>query len=187
MKFHKGKEKVVEIETCFFPSDFTINMVDSVFLLVHPSPPWSVHRPLICSSAVLFIESRYATGLPVLVSIWYSRYWSHLLELYFKDKVWVIHSLQNTTLPYHVLGQKKSFILFFNFYSFSFWLRWVLVAAQRLSLVATSRGYSLLRCSSLSLWWFLLLQSMGSGLSCFSSCCLRAQGRRLRSSCGAGT
>ena len=57
----------------------------------------------------LFIESRYSTGLPVLVSIWYSRYWSHLLQLYFKDKVWVIHSLQNTTLPYHVLGQKKSF------------------------------------------------------------------------------
>ena len=122
MKFHKGKEKVVEIETCFFPSDFTINMVDSVFLLVHPSPPWSVHRPLICSSAVLFIESRYATGLPVLVSIWYSRYWSHLLQLYFKDKVWVIHSLQNTTLPYHVLGQKKSFILLVLFLTAGSWL-----------------------------------------------------------------
>ena len=27
-------------------------MVDSVFLPVHPSPPWSVHRTLICSSAV---------------------------------------------------------------------------------------------------------------------------------------
>lgn len=56
MKFHKGKGKVVEIETCFFFLQiFTIKMVDSVFLLVHPSPPWSVHRPLICSSAVLSV------------------------------------------------------------------------------------------------------------------------------------
>ena len=56
-----------------------------------------------------------------------------------------------------------------------FWLRWVLVAARGLSLVATSRGYSSLRCSGFSLRWLLLLQSMGSRHAGFSSCGTRAQ------------
>ena len=43
-----------------------------------------------------------------------------------------------------------------------FWLRWVFVAARRLSLVAASRGYSSLRCAGFSLRWLLLLQSTGS-------------------------
>ena len=60
-------------------------------------------------------------------------------------------------------------------YLFFFWLHWVLVAARRLSLVAVSRGYSLLRCVGFSLRWFLLLQSMGSRHAGFSSCSTRAQ------------
>ena len=43
-----------------------------------------------------------------------------------------------------------------------FWLRWVFVAVHGLSLVAVNGGYSSLRCAGFSLWWLLLLQSMGS-------------------------
>ena len=50
-----------------------------------------------------------------------------------------------------------------------FWLRWVFVAARELSLVVASRGYSLLRCTGLSLWWPLLLRSTGSRRVGFSS------------------
>ena len=38
----------------------------------------------------------------------------------------------------------------------------VCCCARRLSLVAVSRGYSLLQCLGLSLWWLLLSQSTGS-------------------------
>ena len=55
------------------------------------------------------------------------------------------------------------------FLSFFFWLRWVFVAACRLSLVAESGGYSWLRCSAFSLRWLLLLWSMGSRCAGFSS------------------
>ena len=39
---------------------------------------------------------------------------------------------------------------------------WVFVAAHGLSLVAASRGYSLLQRAGFSLRWLLLLQSTGS-------------------------
>ena len=45
---------------------------------------------------------------------------------------------------------------------FFYWLRWVFVAACGLSLVAASRGYSLLQCMGFSLRWLLLLRSTGS-------------------------
>ena len=38
------------------------------------------------------------------------------------------------------------------------WLRWVFIAARRLSLVAASGGYSLLRCVGLSLRWLLVVE-----------------------------
>ena len=44
---------------------------------------------------------------------------------------------------------------------FLFSLHWVFVAACGLSLVAVSRGYSLVVFTNFSLQWFLLLQSMG--------------------------
>ena len=56
-----------------------------------------------------------------------------------------------------------------------FWLHWVFVAVCGLSLVAVSRGYSLLRCVGFSLRWLLLLRSTGSRHAGFSSCGLGAQ------------
>ena len=76
--------------------------------------------------------------------------------------------------------QRLHFIYLFIY----FWLRWVFVAAHRLSLVAASRGYSSLRCVGVSLRWLLLLRSTGSRRVGFSSCGLPALERRL-SSCGA--
>ena len=73
----------------------------------------------------------------------------------------------------------KKFILFNLFLAVL-----VFVAVHGLSLVAASGGYSSLRCAGFSLWWLLLLWSMGSRRAGFSSCGLRAVERRL-SSCGA--
>ena len=62
----------------------------------------------------------------------------------------------------------RSYILFLKFYFILFiyfWLCWVFTAACGLSLVVAKGGYSSLRCSGLSLWWLLLLRSMGSRLT----------------------
>ena len=61
------------------------------------------------------------------------------------------------------------------FFIFYFWLCWVFTAAHRLSPVVASRVYSSLRCTGFSLWWLLLLWSMGSRCSGFISCGTRAQ------------
>ena len=66
----------------------------------------------------------------------------------------------------------KKFIYFLFIY---FWLCWVFIAVYGLSLVVASGGYSSLRCAGFSLWWLLLLQSMGSRRVGFSSCGTRAQ------------
>ena len=60
----------------------------------------------------------------------------------------------------------------------------VFIAAHGLSLVVASRDYSSLRCVGFSLWWLLLLRSMGSRAHWLSSSGLRALELRL-SSCGA--
>ena len=62
------------------------------------------------------------------------------------------------------------FFLIYLFCLFLFLAALGLVAARGLSLVAASRGYSLLRCTGFSLWWLLLLWSMGSRCVGFSSC-----------------
>ena len=67
------------------------------------------------------------------------------------------------------------FNLFYLFIYLYFWLHWVFDAERGPSLVAASGGYSLLRCSGFSLWWFLLLWSMGSRCMGFISCGTRAQ------------
>ena len=70
------------------------------------------------------------------------------------------------------------FIQLFFFYINIFiylWLHWVFVAVRGLSLVAATRGYSSLRCAGFSLWWLLLLRSMGSRCAGFSSCGTWAQ------------
>ena len=56
-----------------------------------------------------------------------------------------------------------------------FWLRWVFVAAHRLSLVVVSRNYSSLWCKGFSLWWLLLLRKMDSRWVSFRSCSAQAQ------------
>ena len=55
------------------------------------------------------------------------------------------------------------------------WLHWVFVAVLGLSLVAASGGYSSLRYMGVSLWWLLLLWSMGSRHVGFNSCDTQAQ------------
>ena len=70
------------------------------------------------------------------------------------------------------------------FYSFSdslcevlfffFWSCWLFNAACRLSIVSTNRGCSSLLCTGFSLFWLLLLQSMGSRSTGFSSFSPRA-------------
>ena len=67
---------------------------------------------------------------------------------------------------------------------FNFWLHWVFFAVHRLSLVATSRGYSSLWHAGFSLWWLLLLWSTDSRHTGCSSCGLQALEHRV-SSCGA--
>ena len=60
-------------------------------------------------------------------------------------------------------------------YFIYFWLHWVYIVARGLSLVAASGGYSWLQCAGFSLWWLLLLRSMGSRCVGFSSCSTLAQ------------
>ena len=72
-------------------------------------------------------------------------------------------------LPFMYISFKIYFIVFY------FWLCWVFVAAHGLSLVVASGGYSSFRCMGFSLWWLLLLWSMGSRRAGFSSCGTRAQ------------
>ena len=72
----------------------------------------------------------------------------------------------------------RSFFLFFTnlFILFIyFWMHWVFVAVHGLSLVVASGGYSSLWCTGISLQWLLLLQSMGSRHTGFSSCGVWAQ------------
>ena len=73
------------------------------------------------------------------------------------------------------LGLQSIFFLKEHLFIYLFWLHWVFVAAHGLSLVATSGGYSPLLCAGFSLWWLLLLRSMGSRRAAFSSCGTRAQ------------
>ena len=89
------------------------------------------------------------------------------------------------TLPSFYSRSEYVVLFFFKFYLCIYlWLRWVFVAACRLSLVAARGGYSLLQCTGFSLQRLLLLRSTGSRGTGFSSCGLRALEHRL-SSCGA--
>ena len=70
--------------------------------------------------------------------------------------------LGNNAKHMSALQPSNSMPVFFLFILFYFWLRWVFVAACRLSLVAASGGYSSLRCTGFSLQWLLLLWTTGS-------------------------
>ena len=76
--------------------------------------------------------------------------------------------------PYKWQSKKKSANVLMNsfflkvwnvlFRTIYFWLCWVFVAAHGLSLLVGSGSYFLLRCTSFSLQWLLLLPSTGSRL-----------------------
>ena len=53
--------------------------------------------------------------------------------------------------------------LFVSIYLFIYWLHWVFVAAQGLSLVEASGGYSSWQCMGFSLQWLLLLGAQALG------------------------
>ena len=99
-------------------------------------------------------------------------------RFHFTDKETEIYrgNMPTQSLTFFFLNKFINLIIYF-------WLHWVFVAARKLSLVAMSRGCSLLRCAGFSLQWLLLLWSMGSWRAGFSSCGSRALERRL-SSCG---
>ena len=59
-------------------------------------------------------------------------------------------------------GIISSVFYFIYYYFLNFWLCWVFIVVCRLSLVVVSGGYSSLWCAGFSLWWLLLLRSMGS-------------------------
>ena len=87
-----------------------------------------------------------------------------------------LQSTEQSSLCYTVGSYQLSILFYFLVDLFIyFWLRWVFVAACRLSLVAASGGYSSLRYAGFSLQWLLLLRSMGSRHAGFSSCGMWAQ------------
>ena len=105
-----------------------------------------------------------------------------VLLLFWNARCKKVHWIKNlfpslNTFQYFIVSEKKEEWLDFfliNLFIY-FWLCWVFVAAHGLSLVAVSRGYSLLRCASFSLQWLLLLRSMGSRRVSFSGCGAWAQ------------
>ena len=92
-------------------------------------------------------------------------------------------------MPYYEVGDRGEkrgekgvdrfclFVCFVNLFILFiyFCLCWVFIAVRQLSLVVVSGGYSSLQCVGFSLWWLLLLRSMGSRLTGFSSYGVRAQ------------
>ena len=66
--------------------------------------------------------------------------------------------------------QTQTLTWMYNFFKKILFIIFDFIAGHRLSLVAASGGYSSLRCAGFSLWWLLLLQSMGSRRAGFSSC-----------------
>ena len=75
----------------------------------------------------------------------------------------------------------KVFFSFVYLYIY-FWLCWVFVAPNGISLVAAVEGYSWLRRVGFPWRWLLSLQRTGSWCTGFSSCCTWAQSLQLAGS-----
>ena len=88
-----------------------------------------------------------------------------LLMLEFQTSFKLLNSFSEGTLYVSLCTCMRVFF-FLKMYLSCFWLHWVFVAVQRLSLVAASgQGTAFeLWCSGFSLWQLLLLQSVGSRL-----------------------
>ena len=120
----------------------------------------------LCYSPVLWIPGPVQVHTQRWVSLWIIiRGWNLSFCCFF-----ISPSLAPAQCPPwgNTPGNPKNVFFFFFFFNKSiylfiyFWLCWVFVAVHGLSLVATSGGYSSLRCAGFSLWWLLLMQSTGS-------------------------
>ena len=101
---------------------------------------------------------------PVVGVAWVSlkRFWlcwvgTAFLELFFFKKYTYKYILFH--ILFHYVFLKINLFIYLFIY---LWLRWVFVAAHGLCPVAASGVYSSLPCAGFSLWWLLLLQSVGS-------------------------
>ena len=106
----------------------------------------------------------------------------------FSSKSFIVSGLTFRSLIHFqfifVYGARKCSFLFFlngiylfikSYLFIYFWVHWVFVSVRRLSLVAENGGYSSLQCVGFSLRWLLLLWSMGSRCTDFSSCSTQVQ------------
>ena len=147
-----------------------------------------IEHPLHGKYNLLYLPppSTKETGKPtqVLEAIYYL----HLEQLMLRSVYWGHNRLP---VLFCLFLKKKHFwaaieLYFFYINFFLIYFSFGCVGSSLLcvfSLVAASGGYSSLRCLGFSLRWLLLLQSMGSRHTGFSSCGLRAPEHRL-SSCG---
>ena len=88
--------------------------------------------------------------------------------------------MESTEIIFFLFSFFLKEFLYFYYLLIYFWLCWVFVSVQGLSLVAASGGYSSSRCAGLSLSWSLLLRSTSSrrsgsvvvahGPSCSTAC-----------------
>ena len=150
-----------------FPLYWSISI--STHLLCLPSSyyEWTVYAPSQVSFSICALDSilsyllKDATPVTVLFPA----------SSKFPSRLIIPISVQ-TCYIIHLLKRKKLLSLFLKLISLFiyFWLRWVFIAVHGLSLVAVSAGYFSLRCVSFSLRWLLLLWSMGSRCTGFSSC-----------------
>ena len=122
-----------------------------------------------------FLRLKKVLGMQISIMTWSRPRVSYInnLNLIFWENIHIVSDLKIV----YVFQSLHNYYFFINLFILFiyFWLRSVFVAARGLSLVAVSGGYSLLRCVGFSLWWLLLLQSMGSRCAGFSSCSTRAQ------------
>ena len=107
-----------------------------------------------------------------LTNIWQKQIVDQKSRMLLKDESILRHNFLDLESPWGLI-QAPHFLK--KIYFIYFWLHWVYIVARGLSLVAASGGYSWLQCAGFSLWWLLLLRSMGSRCVGFSSCSTLAQ------------
>ena len=116
-----------------------------------------------CSADLLAVYSiNFCSYENVFILHIFGRFFSSGLEF-------LIHSILFQNIK-DVTPMSSGLCFLFYFLFIYFWLHWVFIVARRLSLVAVSRGYSLLQCTGFPLRWLLLLRNTGSRHAGFSSC-----------------